>query len=308
MARVRVATYNLYLGADLSLLFGATDLDGLAERVAVVRSQLAATRFDERARAVAGILAREQPDLVGLQEVSRWTSTSAAGERVLVDFLPTLTAALRDTGCAYDVHAVDANFTGALPVSDTEWLGVAGANVTLVRRGGPAVVGEATATYTRTHRVVTALDRLTFPVRRGWGRVDVLADGRPLTFVNTHTEAWDDRVRDAQRDEVLTLLDGVDGPVVLVGDLNAGPDVVGMPRIWTDAWTGGSGDGLTCGQAADLANPTGTLRERIDYVWGRGAQVHAARTVGDRPEDRTTPHGLWPSDHAGVVADVDLPG
>jgi len=30
MSRVRVATYNLYLGADLSLLFGVSDLAGLA--------------------------------------------------------------------------------------------------------------------------------------------------------------------------------------------------------------------------------------------------------------------------------------
>ena len=80
MTGLRVATYNLYLGADLSLLFGVTDLDELAKQVRVVREQLEATRFDERARAVAAVLGRERPDLVGLQEVSRWTLT-AAGRR-----------------------------------------------------------------------------------------------------------------------------------------------------------------------------------------------------------------------------------
>ena len=68
----------------------------------------------------------------------------------------------------------------------------------------------------------------------------------------------------------------------------------------------GEGDGFTCGQAADLANETSTLGERIDYVWVRGARVTAARVVGDREGDRSTPHRLWPSDHAGVVADLEV--
>ncbi len=58
MTGLRVATYNLYLGADLSLLFGVADLDELAKQVRVVREQLEATRFEERARAVAAMLGR----------------------------------------------------------------------------------------------------------------------------------------------------------------------------------------------------------------------------------------------------------
>jgi endonuclease/exonuclease/phosphatase family metal-dependent hydrolase len=308
MAGVRVATYNLYLGADLALLFDVPDFAALARQVSVVRAQLDATRFEERARAIAALLAAEQPDLVGLQEVSRWASTGADGvEHVLVDFLPTLLAALEDAGCGYDAHAAHASFGGGLPVSEAEWMSVAGANVTLVRRDGPVeVVGEATGTYVAGYRVVTGIDGVTFPIERGWGRVDVRVDGRPLRFVNTHTEAYDGPVRDAQRDEVIAATCDVDVPVVLVGDLNARPDAVDLPDDWTDAWTRGDGYGLTCGQAADLANETSTLRERIDYVWVRDAEVLSAWVVGDRPEDRSTPHHLWPSDHACVVADLDV--
>ena len=46
--------------------------------------------------------------------------------------------------------------------------------------------------------------------------------------------------------------------------------------------------------------------ERIDYVWVRGVTVRGCRVVGDQPGDRTTPHRLWPSDHAAVVADLEL--
>ena len=149
MTGLRVATYNLYLGADVALLFDAADLDQLADRVHVVRAQLAATRFEERARAVAAILARERVDLVGLQEMSRWTTTPPDGEeQVLVDFLPTLLAELDAAGAPYDAHAVNPNFGGALPVAGEGVFTLSGANVTLVRRGGPVeVVAEATGTY-----------------------------------------------------------------------------------------------------------------------------------------------------------------
>lgn len=308
MAALRVATYNLYLGANLALLFDVADLDQLAERVRVVRDQLDRTHFEERARAVAALLARERPDLVGLQEVSRWVLTPVSGtEQVLADFLPVLLAELEQAGCAYDPQAVNTNFGGAMPVSRTEWVGLTGANVTLVRRGSAVeVVGEACATFANSHRVVTAVEGVAFPIVRSWGRVDVRVEGRPVRFVNTHTEAYDGPARDAQRDEVLAATADVDVPVVLVGDLNAEPDVVGLPDGWTDAWSVGKGDGFTNGQAGDLANPTSTLRARIDYVWVRDAEVLSAHVVGDRPEDRTTPHGLWPSDHACVVADLDV--
>ncbi len=308
MAALRVATYNLYLGADVALLFDVADPEQLTERVRVVRDQLDRTHYEERARAVAALLARERPDLVGLQEVSRWVLTSADGaEQVLADFLPTLLAELEQAGCAYDVHAVNPNFGGAMPVSETEWAGLTGANVTLVRRdGGIEVVGEDCATFASSHQIVTSVQGVRFPIARSWGRVDVRVEGRPLRFVNTHTEAYDAGARDAQRDELLAATAEVDVPVVLVGDLNATPDAVGLPEGWTDAWSAGKGDGFTTGQAADLANPASTLRARIDYVWVRDAEVLAAHVVGDRPEDRTTAHGLWPSDHACVIADLDV--
>lgn len=312
MPDVRVATYNLYLGADLSLLFDAPDTAELARRIARVRAGLDATRFAERAAAIAGVLARERPDLVGLQEVSRWSSTRyvdgrAGPAEVVVDFLPVLLTALADAGCPYDARAVNENFSGAMPVADDEWVGLVGANVTLVRRGSRVeVLAETTAPFATAFEVVTAVEGLTFPVARSWSRVDVEVDGVPLRFVNTHTEAYDGPTRDAQRDEVLAVNADATGPVVLVGDLNTTPDRVGVPPPWVDAWHAGEGDGLTFGQDADLANETSGMRQRIDYVWVRDAVVRRAWTAGDRPEDRSTPHRLWPSDHAAVLADLRL--
>ena len=309
---LRVATYNLYVGADLALLFDVSDLDELPTQAAVVRGQLDATRFAERATAVAAMFARERPDVVGLQEVCRWTSTPigadgvAGAERVVVDFLPTLLDALESAGCGYDVHAVNENFGGAMPISASESVGLTGANVTLVRRDDRLdVVGERTSAYTASHQVVTGIDGLRFAIARSWGSVDLRVDGHPLRFVNTHTEAYDARVRGAQRDELLAHNADDSMPVVVVGDFNATPDAVGMPAPYLDAWAvAGTGDGFTWGQATDLANELSLLRERIDYVWAAGADVRDCRVIGGRPDDRTHPHRLWQSDHACVLADL----
>jgi endonuclease/exonuclease/phosphatase family metal-dependent hydrolase len=126
-----------------------------------------------------------------------------------------------------------------------------------------------------------------------------------VVVVNSHTEAYDDLSRDAQRDELVALLGDPGCPVVVLGDLNATPDAVGMPAPYVDAWTEAGRDplaGPTCGQAADLRNRTSSLSQRIDYVFVRDLDVLDAHVVGSDERDRTLPDRLWPSDHAGVVA------
>jgi len=297
----------------VSLLFGVSGETELAERVDVVRRQLDATRFPERAAAIASLLARERPHLVGLQEVARWSATpvspngSLGEERTVVDFLPVLLTALDDAGCPFDAHVVNENFAGAMPVSNVEWMGLVGANATLVRRdAGVEVLTGETSTLSAGYEVVTGIDAVRFPIARSSGSIDVRVEGSPLRFVNVHTEAYDAGVRDAQRDEVLSRCERAESPVVLVGDFNASPAVVGVRAPWVDAWSTGAGPGATHGQAPDLANERSMLRERIDYVFVRDARVVACHRIGHRPADRSMPHRLWPSDHAGVVADLEI--
>lgn len=288
---LRVATYNLYLGADLSLLFGVPP-GGQDAVVAGLLAQLERTDFPTRAGVVARLLVEEDVDVVGLQEVTTWSRDGAA----VVDFLSELRRALAALGADYDVRAVNPNFGGS-----AYGLDVRGRNVTLVR-AGLATGSQRTGTFAA--GLVVPLPSGDLRIDRSWGSVAV----EGLTFVNTHTEAYDPLVRDAQRDELLVLLSQVPDPVVLVGDFNATPGAVGMPAAWTDAWeAAGAGNGFTCGQDADLGNARSLLRERIDYIWVRGASVSHARLVGHREGDRT-PTGLWPSDHAGVVARVHVDG
>jgi endonuclease/exonuclease/phosphatase family metal-dependent hydrolase len=105
-----------------------------------------------------------------------------------------------------------------------------------------------------------------------------------------------------------------DLPVIYVGDLNSPADGTGttynnaIAAGFVDAWSqAGVGDGSTCCQADDLLNPNSMLSSRIDFILFRGDfTVRSVDVVGEDPANRT-PSGLWPSDHAGVVATLRLP-
>jgi exonuclease III len=64
--------------------------------------------------------------------------------------------------------------------------------------------------------------------------------------------------------------------------------------------------GFTCCQAENLLNVNSALSSRIDLIQFRGPfTIENVQVVGASPADRL--HlGLWPSDHAGVVATLTL--
>jgi len=304
-----VATYNLYLGADLTVIFGVASPEDLAGKARLVLDQVMATDFRARAEAIARTLVEEQVDVVGLQEVASWSRVvdDGSGERheVWLDFLSVLLGALQRVGETFDVHASAESCQGGAHVAWASSMAIQGRNVVLVRRrSGVRVTGERIFGFSSALRIATGMPDLELDVGRSWGWVDAEVDGRDFRFVNVHTEAWDPEIRDAQRDELLSAVAATDRPLVVVGDFNATPEVVGMPEEYVDAWTvaGRDGAGLTSGPNADLTGDHG-LATRIDYVWVRDAEVTDCRVVGGRPQDRTA-SGLWPSDHAGVVAEV----
>ena len=94
----------------------------------------------------------------------------------------------------------------------------------------------------------------------------------------------------------------------MLGDFNSLP---GSPTYaalraagFDDAWTRANPDdhtGFTCCYRERLDDPTDRLRARIDLVLTRGPiAATEAFLVGQAPADLHS--GLWPSDHAGVVA------
>ena len=315
-----VASYNLYLGADLSPLFAARSQAELVGAAATVYARMEATRPPERMRRIAGLLAEERPDVVGLQEVARWETGPLGGAlRPTYDFLPLLLRSLAARGEHYVPVASNDNFTGQLPISATTQARFLDRDVILVRARslarGLQVSRPQSGRFAAELTIPTAIPGLTFSVPRGWSSVDLRKNGRTVRFVNTHLEAFSPLVRAAQARELVAVVEASRPPVVLVGDLNSPPDdatgAYGLVRAagLVDAWVVAESPagGATSGQAPDLRNPVSELDSRIDFVLyePRGLRAVRAEVIGDEQRDRTR-SGLWPSDHAGVVATLRL--
>jgi endonuclease/exonuclease/phosphatase family metal-dependent hydrolase len=125
-------------------------------------------------------------------------------------------------------------------------------------------------------------------------------------------------VRQAQATELTatpTLTSGL--AVVLLGDLNSDPTGASAAagpaayEIITGAgFTAAVNPNQTCCHAPDLLDPPpAMLTEQIDHIFVRPGTLGGlleARVVGVDSADRAPSAAglLWPSDHAGVVAEV----
>jgi len=320
-----VATYNLYLGANLQPLFGATPetVAGLAQ---AVWDHVEQVDFRIRARAIARLIDQADSEVVGLQEVALWErGTSPATLQPVYDFQQIMLDALAARGEHYRAVAVTRNFQSPpVPLASGGVARFTDRDVILVRSGPGAAV--------KTSNPRAALFAARIPLAnpllggaaivRGWTSVDVKVRGKSFRFVDTHLEAFDAGVRTLQAQELAALLAGSPLPVVLVGDLNSRPDdTAGAYGILTgalhlaDAWVvvHGPQGGFTSGQTDDLDLPESRLDHRIDYVLYQPAGLRASRAevLGEEQRDRTpplpgAPFGLWPSDHAGAAATLAL--
>jgi endonuclease/exonuclease/phosphatase family metal-dependent hydrolase len=275
-----------------------------------------ANDFPARAEAIADEIAAAKPDLVGLQEAAlyrtdvppdgpatraEWRSTSSPRSK------PPCKPAGSRTTPSRSTPARTPSFPPAFDLRLTDRV------VVLARTDETTadlkLSNPQSGAYTTALRVNTVAGPLVLP--RGWASVDVKIRGREFRFVTTHLEAFSGAIRNAQTAELLAGPAATDLPVVLVGDLNAGPGFDAGPygtmlqNGFADAWEGGAG--LTCCHAVDLHNPNPTLTKRIDLVLTRGGfETVSTQVVGAETADRTA-SGLWPSDHAGVVATLRLP-
>ena len=315
-------TRNMYIGADVDRVIAA--LSGMSAEdpqtaLAAVLQEFVATDLPTRINALADEIAREQPHVVGLQEVSSLginLPPEFGFPLMQADFLAGLLQALALRGLAFEtVSNLNFQFNllgGGITLADRD--------VLLVRSGLPILhQGNGTFSCPPLCIPVSGLGTLS----RGWVRATTRIGSRTVTFVSTHPESGDlpqiAALRAGQVQELVTTLSAVDGPLVLMGDLNEAPGgavsqilaSAGFLDVWPSA---GTGPGYTCCHATHLQS--GEFTKRIDYVMvrggfltGSGAVVSGARArvIGESPSERVnSSFGLiWPSDHGGVV--VSLP-
>ena len=133
-------------------------------------------------------------------------------------------------------------------------------------------------------------------------------------LLNTHLEAFAEENRIAQAQELVDILSDETLPIILLGDFNTrAPNGTAYQILlsagYVDVWQMDSeGTGNTCCQDDDILNEVSDHSVRIDQIFVRNLELPASvltHTVGDTPSERLS-SGLWPSDHAGVVAHLLL--
>jgi endonuclease/exonuclease/phosphatase family metal-dependent hydrolase len=252
---LRVMTFNVRL---------LTDSDG-------------ANRWDARRALVAKVVAHENPDLIGTQELYK-----RQGDE-LVARLPQYAwfgqgrrggDGDEHMGVFYRKDRLRVLATGDFWLSDT-----------------PETVGSI-SWGNLYPRMVT------------WARFQRIADGATFVLYNTHLpyRDEDEPARERGAALVLTRLRQLSSaePIILTGDFNTAPDGrthALLTTVLTDAWTAAP---RRLGPPATFHNFTGKADQRIDWILFRGLQVKMAKTV--------TAHrrGRYPSDHFPVVVDFDL--
>jgi len=322
---VSVMTQNVYLGADIFKVVQVQDPSQIPASVAQAWATVQATDFPARAGRLAEQIANAGPDLVGLQEVSLYRLQSpgdlAQGGLVsatdtVLDYLKLLMDSLSVRGAQYHLVIESKNADVEMPMATASGccddIRMTDRDVILAKSGvqtSDAKTGVYTSVYT------VNLGSLSIPFRRSWESAKVQMGGKSFRFVNTHLETEaNPTVQENQAGELITMLQGESLPVLLVGDFNSAADgstTTSHADIqqagFTDTWDmAGSGPGLTCCHG-ELLTDTDPFYERIDIVFfsNNDFSANTIQVVGDQPEDRTA-GGLWPSDHAGVWAKLEV--
>lgn len=313
---ITVMTQNLDEGTDFTPLFTASSVPAFLTAASEIFHEVVASDIPVRAGLVASEIAAAAPDAVSLQEASLWQWQSATGSGA-IDALAALERALAADGAHYAPALVLDEFSGGAPVSGFGQVTFLDRDVLLVRTDEPpgqfAVTDVKSGHYATVLSVPTVAGTVTVP--RGWISADLTIRGRTVRFIGTHLESFSAAVQQAQGGELAAGPANTSLPVIIVGDLNTGPLAGGgyltptyqqiLAHGFTDTWsvTNPGVPGMTNAFHAEDPYGPSLPDRRIDLVLVHGNLGPVSDTLtGTSPVD-----GLWPSDHAGVVATIRIP-
>ena len=317
---LEIMTRNLYVGADVDAVIAALASPDPADDVPALLAAVATlgqTDFPARASAVADEIARFRPHAVGLQEVSTVDLTiPPLGVDLHLDFLPVLQQELAERGLAYDIAARVRNIE-ATPLPGVSLLDE---DVLLIDRNRVTVQGAAGVHFTANLGQVAP----GVVLQRGYVRANVLIGGETYVIASTHLESGGaaglDQLRALQAGELAQALGSAPDAIVM-GDLNDVPGSLmhqafesgGFTDLWAALRPGVVG--FTCCHLPDLSDQVAPFSQRIDYVFVRGVTPRESPQgqiwhTGELPADRVAgpAHSIWASDHAGLVAQLNLRG
>lgn len=315
-----VMTRNLDAGTGYGPVFAATSFYGFLLATTSVWQEVQASNIPERMAGIAAEIAATAPDVVSLQEATLFRTDTLPfigiprATTVVYDQLDSLVTALNADGVHYQVVRVLDEFDVEAPTLLGYNVRATDRDVMLARSDLPANVLGVSNVQAAHYASLLSVPILGSPVSvvRGWIAADFTSLGRTTRVIATHLDTYTP-VASLQAQELLAGPASTGLPVIVAADFNTGPGVSSTYGVLlagglTDTWsaTNPTDLGLTWAMHnEDPSDASTTPSIRIDLVLERGLTPKADVLIGATTAD-LTPSGLWPSDHAGVVASLWL--
>jgi endonuclease/exonuclease/phosphatase family metal-dependent hydrolase len=306
-ADVTVMSRNLYLGADIIQLATATDEASMEQKVQQLYATVQQTNFPVRAKRIAQEIKKTKPDAIAIQEVARYYQDGKSTQ----DWMKLLQGKLKKAGQHYkQVSREDEIDVSARSAAGYNLRLVLG-NAVLVRTGKHARIKHIKDVHGvfKAQISVPLANGTTVNLKRGYAGMDGRIAGKKFRFLAPHAEAYSADVAGQQFAELLAgPAKSKKLPTIIAGDFNSDPadaSAEGYNNVNAAGFKDTGKRAATCCQDENLLNPVSKLDQWIDHIVVRPkAKVLWSKIVGNRASDRIS--GLWPSDHAGVVAKLRL--
>lgn len=241
-----VMSRNLYLGADVAIAMEL--LPDFPAATQFMWDQMRKTDFPSRSKLFVAEIARTEPDVIGLQEATKWYCKSGIfSDRVDVyDFVQILLSDLSSKGLKYEVaqrdnvkaqnvgfeiapiplltKAHDSEIFPSLFGSNSAYCGFEIADVLLIKSAlNVNVLAVGTSEFDAKYTIIPTV----MSIYRGYSWADVSINSHPVRFVTTHLESSfsddDVPVAKVQVDQLIKDLSQTKIPLVVMGDFNSDP-------------------------------------------------------------------------------------
>jgi endonuclease/exonuclease/phosphatase family metal-dependent hydrolase len=302
-----VMSRNLYLGAEIIKLATATDEASIERKAQELYATVQQTNFPVRAKRIAQEIKKTKPDAIAVQEVARYYQDGKSS----YDWMKLLQGQLKKAGQHYRQVSREDEIDVTIRSAAGYDLRLVLGNAVLVRSGKGARISHIRGLHGvfKAQISVPLANGTAVHLERGYAGMDGKVAGKRFRFLDPHAEAYSADVAGQQFAELLAgPAKSKRTPTIIAGDFNSDPadaSAAGYNNVIAAGFTDTGRRAATCCQDENLLNPVSKLDQWIDHIVVRPkAKVLWSKIVGNRPSDRID--GLWPSDHAGVVAKLRL--
>lgn len=249
-SELTVMSRNLYLGSDVAVAMKL--IPNMSKAAQFMWDQVAATDFKKRAKVLANEITQNKPEVIGIQEATRWYCKQHfwSKNEVIYDFTQDLINALNDVGEQYEIAQLSLNGKISLarnpgyqipaipfvtmvrdeksfqPIfgKDIAACGFEIADVLLIKKSvSTKVLALGNTEYEASYSIIPKF----MTVYRGYTWIDLNWNGTTTRIISTHLESiWDEgKIPNAaiQAKQLVNDLATTKVPTIIIGDFNSDP-------------------------------------------------------------------------------------